>query len=408
MTHAQYVTGLFATLRHIFDPIITGCIIAYLVCPLVKKLEASCFASIKNGKKPRPRLARNLSISLAFLIIFAALLLFLWGVAPQIVRAYTELIENYDSYLSNLNQWIRGVIGTTGFLSEQYDKLLSTAQDSFSDMLTGIVNMLVGSYSAIFRAFADFIEQAMNVLLGFIISLYLLASYENLLAHVRKLASTLFSKRLYARLGRVLGLTHQMFGSFIIGKTIDSLIIGIITLFATWLLQIPFAPLISIIVAVTNMIPIFGPFIGAIPSALIVLVTDPPKAIVFIILILLIQQLDGNVIGPKILGSQVGISALGVVISITIMGSLFGVTGMFIGVPTFAVLSTLFTELIDRNLKRKNLPTELSAYMNTSSVSANVPDSSQTAESDKDNPSPDEEQVVSNPLNRQCGEEENT
>lgn len=362
LTHTHYVTGALNTIRQVFDPIIIGCIIAYLVYPLVKKLESSVFAKCKEGKKPRHRLARNLSISLAYLIILLCLVLFLLGVGPQIISAYREFTDKYESYLNNLNSWIRSLIGTSGFLSEQYDKLLLTIQESLSNLFHVVIDMLMGSYTAVFRFFADFVEQAMNLLLGVVISIYLLAAKETLFVQIRKVASCILSPSLYERIGGILSLTHRVYGGFVIGKIIDSLIIGLLTLVSSWILQIPFAPLIAIIVGVTNVIPIFGPFIGAIPSALIVLVTDPPKVIVFIILIFLIQQLDGNVIGPKILGNQVGISALGVIVSITVMGSLLGVTGMFIGVPTFAVLYTLLMGAVDSILKKKQLPTELDAY----------------------------------------------
>ena len=162
--------------------------------------------------------------------------------------------------------------------------------------------------------------------------------------------------------------THQVFGGFINGKLLDSLIIGIICFVGVSILEMPYTMLISIIVGVTNIIPFFGPFIGAVPSALISLMVSPRKCLYFVIFVFLLQQLDGNVIGPKILGNTTGISSLGVIISIIIMGELFGVIGMLIGVPLFAVIITLIKEFLDYRLKKKSLSTDTADYYEEDSL----------------------------------------
>ena len=190
----------------------------------------------------------------------------------------------------------------------------------------------------------------------------MLASKERLKAQVKKFTTAMFPPKGRHRFYRYVRLCDRTFGGFFVGKIIDSLIIGAITLVVLLIFRMPYALLISTIICVTNIIPVFGPFIGAIPSAFIIFIVSPSKALIFLVLILLIQQLDGNVIGPKILGDSTGLSTLGVIISIVIMGEYFGIVGMIVGVPIFAVAVALVKEFLEQKLRAKDLPTDTSEY----------------------------------------------
>ena len=207
-----------------------------------------------------------------------------------------------------------------------------------------------------------------NVLFAIFISIYVLASKERLKAQANKAATAVFSGKEKRRFYRYVRLCKRTFGGFFIGKLIDSLIIGLLTLVLMLIFRMPVPLLIATIVGITNIVPVFGPFIGAIPSFLLIFIVSPSKALIFLILIVLIQQLDGNVIGPKILGNTTGISTLGVVISIIVMGDFFGIVGMIIGVPVFALFIAVGKEMMEYRLRKKGLPTDTAEYYDTDSL----------------------------------------
>lgn len=203
----------------------------------------------------------------------------------------------------------------------------------------------------------------MNLIVGIIISVYLLAMKEKSLARCCKMIYATFQQEKAELILTGLHNTNQVFSGFVRGKLLDSLIIGILCFVGCSILKMPYTPLVSVVVGVTNVIPFFGPFLGAIPSAFLILLVSPLKCLYFIIFIILLQQLDGNVIGPKILGDSTGISSFWVIVAILVGGGFFGVLGMFFGVPVFACLRMLVKWLMDRRLARRGMPTEASAYV---------------------------------------------
>jgi len=202
----------------------------------------------------------------------------------------------------------------------------------------------------------------MDIGLASIISVYFLFSKETLIAQVKKIVYAVFSKNVAKTSVRVARESHRIFSGFINGKLLDSLIIGVLCFIGTSLLRFEYSLLISFIVGVTNVIPFFGPIIGAIPGILILLMVDPWQALWFGLFVLALQQLDGNVIGPKILGNSTGLPALWVMFAILIGGDMFGVIGMFIGVPTFAIIYKFSKEIFEYLLKKKNMPEQTEAY----------------------------------------------
>ena len=201
-----------------------------------------------------------------------------------------------------------------------------------------------------------------NLLVGMIVSVYFMATKERCAAHARKLAYSLFSEEAVYWVFRGSAKVDRIFSGFVRGKLLDSLIIGVLCFIGCSLLDMPYTPLVSVFVGVTNVIPFFGPFLGAIPSFFLILLVNPIQSLYFLLFVLALQQLDGNVIGPKILGESTGLSSLWVIIAILVGGSFFGVAGMFFGVPVCACLYSLVAFLVDRRLAEKDLPVETEHY----------------------------------------------
>jgi predicted PurR-regulated permease PerM len=203
-----------------------------------------------------------------------------------------------------------------------------------------------------------------NLVIGIIVSVYLLSNREAFIASAKRILYSILSVDTAKRFLNVLRFADRTFIGFINGKLLDSAIIGLICYIGCSILQMPYALLVSVMIGITNIIPFFGPLIGAVPSALIILMVDPVKCLVFVIFVILLQQLDGNIIGPKILGNSVGINGFWVMFSIIIGAGFFGFWGMVLGVPVFVVIYTIIKESVRRKLLRNDLPTDEASYTN--------------------------------------------
>ena len=231
--------------------------------------------------------------------------------------------------------------------------LLTKVNEVMSNLTVGIIN---------------FVSEILNFLIGLIVSVYILFSKETFSAQSKKIVYAVLRTDHANMILHLTKKSNEIFGGFIIGKMIDSIIIGILCFIGTSILKMPYAMLVSVIVGVTNVIPFFGPYIGAIPSAVLIALADPMKGIYFLIFILLLQQFDGNILGPKILGNSTGLSAFWVIVSILLGGGLFGILGMLFGVPTFAVVYYIIKLLLDNQLEKKKLPTDSDCYNGDSYV----------------------------------------
>jgi predicted PurR-regulated permease PerM len=226
----------------------------------------------------------------------------------------------------------------------------------FEELISRTSTSLVGSIITIFKSLLNFI-------IGIIISIYLLVDKERFIAQAKKVLYAFLTRERANNFINNLRYSDKIFGGFISGKIIDSLIIGVLCYIGMLVLRLPYSVLIAVLVGITNIIPYFGPFIGAIPSAFFILMIDPKKCLVFVIFILILQQFDGNILGPKILGDSTGLNSFWVIFSITVFSGLFGILGMFIGVPVFAVIYAAFKTLINKRLEIKHMPVETSYYI---------------------------------------------
>ncbi|HJB22504.1 MAG TPA: AI-2E family transporter [Candidatus Fournierella merdavium] len=339
MSHLDLVRQTIGGVLGVLSPFVGGFVIAYLLDGPVRFFEEKF--SMKRG----------VSIAVSYLLAVALFSVLLSFVLPQVVQSVMVLGNNLNSYLRSLNSFVADV-STRFHLDEEliegmmlsYTDLMQRSTDLMRTFMPQLLNysMAVGS-------------GVVSALTAFIASVYMLMGKYRLLSQMRKVIYAFLPMEKARRTLTVCRNANRVFNGFIYGKLIDSAIIGVLCFILMSLFKMPFALLISVVVGVTNVIPFFGPFIGAIPSVMILLMVDPIVAIEFGVLILILQQFDGNILGPKILGDSTGLSAIWVLVAIIVGGGLFGFVGMVIGVPTFAVLYSLTSDLLARRLKAKGI-----------------------------------------------------
>lgn len=368
----QHILG---KLLSVLSPVFYGLGMAYLLTPLVKWFERGilwCIGHVKKleGKSLRRGKAwlRAAAILLTWAVVLALVYWLMSVLVPQLVESVTMLIRNARYYYYKVYRWVdtwlkeNPEIGgwANDVLGEYYQNGLKTLTDTILPRAQELATALTGGIWTGIRSIVGF---ALDLVVGIIISVYLMAMKEKSLARCCKLIYALMPQKTAELSLHGLHEANRVFSGFVRGKLLDSLIIGILCFIGCSMLNMPYTPLVSVVVGVTNVIPFFGPFLGAIPSAFLILLVSPLKCLYFVIFVFLLQQLDGNVIGPKILGDSTGISSLWVIVAILVGGGFFGVLGMFFGVPVFACLRLLVKWLIDRRLAARGMPTEASAYV---------------------------------------------
>lgn len=340
----------------LISPFLYGFAIAFLVNPVMKFCERVFFSKIRGDKFAGLR--RALALLVSFLFVAALLFAFLSFVIPQLAQSITSLVNNIPSYIQAIQSWMTEMVEKLS-LPEAF---MGSINDSVEGVMTQSAEILGKVAPMLLDATINITTFVKNGVIGLIISVYMLLSKEKFFAQLKKVLYALLPKHYVEHLVGVTHKTNTTFSGFISGKLIDSLIIGVLTFLVLSVFQMPYALLVSVIVGITNVIPFFGPFIGAVPSAIIILIENPFKCLLFVIIIVVIQQIDGNIIGPKILGDSTGITAFWVIFAILVGGGLFGFLGMFIGVPTFAVIYSLVRTQIERSLEKKGLPTDTGSY----------------------------------------------
>ncbi len=356
MSFVNKVSGLLI-------PFAYGFAIAYLINPLCRWIEKHVFVFVEK-KRPHQRLRRGLSLAATYLIAAAAVTGTVMFILPQVASSLrtisVNISGNYDNAIAGLRQLMLSAGLTESFADQQMQSIfgyLDNLLDTSSELIAKALPYVYG----ITKSFTTVL---LNLIVGVVVSIYVLASKERIFAKTKKLLFALFNDAFAKRLIDITRKSNRIFSGFISGKIIDSLIIGVLCYIGMLIFRFPFALLISVIIAITNLIPYFGPFIGAIPSAVLILLFDPMKGIGFAIFVLVLQQFDGNVLGPKILGESTGLSPIWVMFAVIVGGGLFGVLGMFIGVPVFSVLYSLTKEYFNTRLAKKGLSTKTESYQN--------------------------------------------
>ncbi len=354
--------GALGGLVDALSPVFIGFAVAYLLFPVCNFFEKKVCGFIEK-KKPRPRLRRIAAVVLTLLAATAFLVFFVWMLVPQIKASYLNLEATFDTYLEKASVYLGEV--TAKYTEPGTEPVFDSA--ALLDTIGGWIDSLFDQVGNFMSSAVSYSSKLLNtiwrIIFSLIFMLVFLVEKDAIGARLNSIASTLLTRRGKAFCDKWVRYTDESFGGFISGKILDAVIITLINFIVFGLAGIPYYPLVSLVCGVTDVIPYFGPFIGAVPCAFIILIADPIKMIWFIVLTLVIQQCDGNIIGPKILGEKVGVDSLMIVVAITVSGGLWGLVGMFIGVPLFAVLRQAVKELVESRLQKKHLPTETTAYM---------------------------------------------
>ncbi|MCI9122108.1 MAG: AI-2E family transporter [Oscillibacter sp.] len=359
------------------QPILYGAFIAYLLAPMVNFFEENLIFPRSNHTPSRRALiaARVASILAAWLVITVFLYLLASVLMPELYKSVLQLVDNADNYYRTVSGWINHLLETNPTVADWVAQQMNTYFRDINSWLTrGVLPQLQTVMSTLSGGVLSLVTFAKNLLIGVIVSISLLYTKENCAAYGRKLVYSLFSGTNVKWVLRGVRKADSIFSGFVRGKLLDSIIIGILCFVGCSLMKFPYTPLVSVIVGVTNIIPFFGPFLGAIPSIFLILLVSPKSAVYFLLFVLVLQQLDGNVIGPKILGDKTGLSSLWVILAILVGGSFFGLAGMFFGVPVCACLYSLANFLLDVRLRKKGLPLDSASYAAGGSRGPAVPD----------------------------------
>lgn len=340
------VAGMTGKVLGILSPFAGGIVLAYVLDPFVRWMSHYVLKDKKN--------LRWIAILFAYVLFILLLVLLVWLVVPQVISSIGTLVTSLPGYIENVQGTLRYIQDTYGINLQG----LILALDNYEQLMGKMYSMAVAASPEIVAYLQALVSNVVAVFTSVAGSVYMLASKDKLLHQLRTVVHALLPRKLAENTLRICHIANENFTGFYVGRVIDSAIVGSILLVILQILGISFAPLISVLVGVTNVIPFFGPFIGAIPSLIILLFVNPLQALEFLIIIICLQQVDGNFIGPKILGRSIGISALWVLFAVTLGANLFGLVGMVMGVPLFATLYGLGQELIQWCLDRRGVDSE--------------------------------------------------
>ena len=367
MYRMEDIEEVIKTITKSAEPIIIGLALAYLLMPVKKFVEKpvlKILLRIGLKEKTSKDIARGIGITAALLFFFVLIGMFVSMLVPAIGSSIMTLVNNMSVYVSSFIAWVEelGIEDTTMFvmfgeyLTDFTAALETWAKNDLLPLVQQYITQITNGVFAIFKT-------VLNFIIGIIVVVYVMSIEETLIGQGKKVIYAFFPAKKGNRIINTLRKSNEIFGGFIIGKILDSAIIGVICYVGCLILRIPSPLLVAVIVGVTNVIPFFGPFIGAIPSILIVLIQSPIHGIYLAIFILILQQVDGNIIGPKILGDTTGLSSFWVLFSILVAGGLFGFFGMLLGVPVFAVLYYIFQEVIKYRMEKRQLSANTEDYI---------------------------------------------
>lgn len=380
----------------ILSPIAIGGVVAYFCVTLVRFFQNGLYKGVKS-----PRSRRALSIISAYVFIVLVASLFFVLIIPQMAQSVSELITNlstgtyWDPVFNTLDRFldtmsdllgeevVESIFGEGAFeiiinqgalpdVSESTPETVSSSRALLnrliSDLFKNTREVLAQVTSLATEYAGKVLNGAKNVFLGILLSIYFVLSKEKLFAQTNRILTAVFTKKKAEAIIDWFRIADKTMGGFIVGKLTDAMLIIVVCSVVFSIAKIPYAVLISVIIGVCNIIPFFGPFIGAIPAGFIVFIANPQKLLLYIILIIVIQQIDGNIIEPKIVGDRTGLSSLGVLVAVTIMSGFFGIPGMFLGVPIFAIICSIIKINIKKRLALKNMPTDLKEYYSPNSL----------------------------------------
>ena len=363
---SKEVGAAFRSLTSALAPVLIGLVLAYLLNPLQTRIQRGFVRLFgKRAKHPRrvESAAKGVSIGLSVLLLAALLVWLVVLILPEIGNSIARVAEVLPAQVRSAADWINGRLKDDSewavVLQQGLEKGLEFLQNWATTSLPGVANSLL---SYVTTGVIGVVKSVFNLVVAMVVAIYVLKDKHRFLAQSKKLLCAFAGER---RANQVLDTSrhaHKIIGGYLTGIIIESLIVGVLCFIAMTLMRMPYALLVSVIIGVTNVIPFFGPIIGAVLSSMLILLSDFRKGLIFILFIIILQQIEGNIIAPRVLGESTGVSPFWVTFSLLLFGSLFGVVGMLIGVPLFAVLYYLIGLWVDARLESRNLPTDTQAY----------------------------------------------
>lgn len=336
----------FPVIKKALSPIVLGFVVAYMLDPLVEYI----------GKLSKGKINRGLSILIALLVVLGFVTIFGAILVPSIINSVKDIIEKISEFMTNgfSLSYVEDLLNKID--SELFSEVIDYINNSLQEIIVKVGELSTVLLNAAVITLSSASSGIFNLIMAIVIGIYMLGGKEDLLKRVKRLNYALNERKTADTLLVVVKKSNEIFSSFFIGKIIDSAIVGVICFVLMWIFRIPNAPAIGFIVGLTNIIPYFGPFIGAVPAVLVTIASGSLWQVLIVLgLIVAIQQFDGLVLGPKILGGKVGVGAFWIIISVSIGGSLFGVVGMFLGVPVVVLIKTLTEEYVAKRLEEKKL-----------------------------------------------------
>lgn len=357
------IISVLKGITEILKPFLYGVVFAYLLAPLCNKIEEKLFQIFPKAKTKARRFICFIAIVISLCVAIAVIWLIIMMIIPQVWDSVMKIIQMVPQKLIVVNNWIEHMLENQPELQAYFEEFSSQAESNIDSLLNvdtiqkvqSIINSLIVQLFGVLGV-------VKNIFLGLLISAYLLGSRKLFGAQAGLILHGVFSDKWAKIIEEEIRYTDKMFNGFLVGKIIDSAIIGLLCFAGTSIMGFEAPAFISVIIGITNIIPFFGPFIGAIPCGLLLLLENPMHCLYFIIFIFVLQQLDGNVIGPKILGNTTGVSSFWVLFAILLFGGMWGVVGIVIGVPLFAVIYDIIRKLVYRGLRKHKRESMITDY----------------------------------------------
>lgn len=376
--HSYNIKSNIQKTMKVLMPVLVGMGVAYLLTPILNYMEHNVLFPlcdhfrIKKSQK-RDKIVRAVGILITMLLFIGTIYVLIYMLIAQIVPSVQNVIKNFDSYRENLMQWLEELLEDNPDLGSFLTNSVAEYSTEFENWLKGLLPDTLDVLKKVSIGVLGALGVVLNCVIGLIISVYVLASKDRFAGQAKKIAYAVFEQDVANTVVSNFRFTHRTFVGFLSGKIADSMIIGLLCFMGTTLMQTPYAALVSVIIGVTNIIPFFGPFFGAVPCGILIFMVNPMaplKCVYFLLFILFLQQVDGNIIGPKILGNSTGLTGFWVIFAITLFGGMFGVMGMVIGVPFFAVIYAAIRSAVHTALRKKQMPTDRMLYENLDYVDA--------------------------------------
>ncbi|MBQ0079032.1 MAG: AI-2E family transporter [Eubacterium sp.] len=379
MLRLREITGFIDTVVGIFSPFIWGFVIAYLLCPIYNGCVRATYAQFNKSEhvyKKSLMISKVVGTLVSLAVLFCVIIGIIWMILPGFMESVTNIVDILPSGTAAILTWVESKLAHFPIAEEQISRLINSGTDN---ILKFITETFLPNYGNIAESIQSGIMGAVNLVknffIGVIISVYFLNSKDVFSAQAKKAIFATMKERTANSLLELAQFTNKSFGGFISGKIIDSAIIGILCFVFMNIVGWEYALLISCIIGITNIIPFFGPFIGMIPSAMLLVLVNPMHALYFLIFILVLQQFDGNVLGPKILGDTTGLGSFWVLFAVLVGGGLFGFIGMIVSIPIFAVIYFYGAKYINYRLEKRGFSTAIADYRIDSYRTPERPDS---------------------------------